>query len=30
MAKITVQTTDVTILKINDTDYISLTDIAKY
>ena len=30
MAKITVQKTDVTILKINDTDYISLTDIAKY
>ena len=29
MAKITVQKTDVTILKINDTDYISLTDIAK-
>ena len=30
MAKITVQKTDVTILKINDTDDISLTDIAKY
>ena len=30
MAKITVQKTDVTIQKINDTDYISLTDIAKY
>ena len=30
MTKITVQKTDVTILKINDTDYISLTDIAKY
>ena len=29
MAKITVQKTDVTILKINDTDYISLTEIAK-
>mgnify|MGYP000836940713 CR=1 FL=1 len=28
MAKITVQKTDVTILKINDTDYISLTDMA--
>lgn len=30
MAKINVQQTDVTILQINDTDYISLTDIAKY
>ena len=29
MAKINVQQTDVTILQINDTDYISLTDIAK-
>jgi hypothetical protein len=30
MAKIYVQQTDVTILQINDTDYISLTDIAKF
>ncbi len=30
MAKINVQQTDVTILKINDDDYISLTDIAKF
>jgi len=30
MAKINVQQTDVTILKINDNDYISLTDIAKF
>lgn len=30
MAKINVQQTDVTILKINDDDYVSLTDIAKY
>jgi hypothetical protein len=30
MAKVNVQNTDVTILKINDNDYISLTDIAKY
>ena len=30
MAKITVKDTDVTIIKINDDDYISLTDIAKY
>jgi len=30
MAKIHVQKTDVTILKINENDYISLTDIAKY
>jgi hypothetical protein len=30
MAKINVQQTDVTILKINDADYISLTDIAKF
>lgn len=30
MAKIIVQKTDVTILKINDGDYISLTDIAKF
>jgi len=30
MAKINVQKTDVTILKINEDDYISLTDIAKY
>ncbi len=28
MAKINVQQTDVTILQINDTDYISLTDMA--
>jgi hypothetical protein len=30
MTKITVQKTDVTILKINEDDYISLTDIAKF
>ncbi len=30
MAKINVQKIDVTILKINEDDYISLTDIAKY
>ena len=30
MAKINVQQTDVTILKINEDDYISLTDIAKF
>ena len=30
MAKINVQQTDVTILKINDNDYISLTDIARF
>ncbi len=30
MAKINVQQTDVTILQINDTDYISLTDIARF
>ncbi len=30
MAKINVQRTDITILKINDNDYISLTDIAKH
>ncbi|MCK9450570.1 MAG: KilA-N domain-containing protein [Bacteroidales bacterium] len=30
MAKINAQKTDVTILKINEDDYISLTDIAKY
>lgn len=30
MAKITVQNTNVTIIKVDDTDYISLTDIAKY
>jgi hypothetical protein len=30
MAKINVQQADVTILKINDDDYISLTDIAKF
>ena len=30
MAKISVQKTDVTILQINETDYVSLTDIAKY
>ena len=30
MAKINEQRTDVTILQINDTDYISLTDIAKF
>ena len=30
MAKITVKNTDLSIVKINDADYISLTDIAKY
>src|SRR5690554_4563903 len=30
MAKIKVQQTDVTTLKINEDDYISLTDIAKF
>lgn len=30
MAKINVKETDITILKINEIDYISLTDIAKY
>ena len=30
MAKITVQNTQVTIISINENDYISLTDIAKY
>jgi hypothetical protein len=30
MAKINVQQTDITILKINEDDYISLTDIAKF
>jgi hypothetical protein len=30
MAKITVQNTQVTVITINDTDYISLTDIARY
>jgi len=30
MAKINVQQTEVTILKINEDDYISLTDIAKF
>ena len=30
MAKINVQKTEVTILKINEDDYISLTDIAKF
>ena len=30
MAKINVHQTDVTILKIKDADYISLTDIAKF
>jgi len=30
MAKITVKNTDVVIISINDNDYISLTDIAKY
>ncbi len=29
MAKISVQKTDVTILQINEIDYVSLTDIAK-
>lgn len=30
MAKITVQDTSITIIKVDDTDYISLTDIARY
>ena len=30
MAKIIVQDTDVTIISINDNDYISITDIAKH
>jgi len=30
MAKINVQQTDVTVLKINEIDFISLTDIAKF
>jgi hypothetical protein len=30
MAKIKVQQKDVTVIKINDNDYISLTDIAKF
>ncbi|MCD8179738.1 MAG: KilA-N domain-containing protein [Tannerellaceae bacterium] len=30
MAKITVKNTNVTVIKINNTDYISLTDIAKF
>jgi len=30
MAKINVKDTNVSILKINDADYISITDIAKY
>ncbi len=30
MAKITVQNTNVTIISLNENDYISLTDIAKY
>ncbi len=30
MAKINVKQTDVTILKVNEEDYISLTDIAKF
>jgi len=30
MAKITVKNTDVVVISINDTDYISLTDIAKF
>ena len=30
MAKINVKDTQVTILKIDETDYISLTDIARY
>ena len=30
MAKINVQQTDVTILKINEDDFISLTDISKF
>ena len=29
MAKITVQNTNVTVISINETDYISLTDIAE-
>lgn len=30
MAKITVQNTSVTVISVNESDYISLTDIAKY
>ncbi len=30
MAKITVKDTSVTIISVNENDYISLTDIAKY
>ena len=30
MAKITVQETNITIISVNEDDYISLTDIAKY
>ena len=30
MAKITVQDTNVTIISVNENDYISLTDIAKH
>jgi len=30
MAKINVKDTDVSVLKINDADYISITDIAKF
>lgn len=30
MAKITVQNTDLTVISVNENDYISLTDIAKY
>jgi hypothetical protein len=30
MAKINVQQTDVTILRINNNDYVSLTDIARF
>jgi hypothetical protein len=30
MEKITVQSTNVTIISVNENDYISLTDIAKY
>ena len=30
MAKITVQNTNVTVISVNENDYISLTDIAKY
>lgn len=30
MAKIIVQDTDITIMQINENDYISLTDIAKF